>query len=282
MTRKTKRLWIITVLLLAGAAIIPAIYEIFPRHFEMTTTDPAWSEYFQQARLRRGADEQLFDLAGKPQGKADYPSTRPVIDRGIDRQLTIDLPADDTLRMDRSVIAYSGRLKRQLIAVGYLVDFARHGDRCRAVYDISIDSSFNRSYLLFEANSKVRQVDLVVKYWRGPMGKAAMTFVGPFETGKPVPAREGAQMKVTATTFGIEPVLKIEGSTYFHWSQVNGYDAKGHRYDADLVHGYPPRYPFDFLQFHGVKFSDIVAVTCTEDAYEVVFKNVPLELSDLP
>jgi len=285
MTRKAKTIWIAAVLLLAGAGTLFAVY-ISAKPFEMTTTDTAWAEYFRQGRLRRGADQQLFDLTGKSVGIADFPAGHNVDNSGgpgrNQRQLIIDLPADDTLRMDRYLMAYCGRSDRVGVATGYLVEFVRRKEGWRAVYDVSIPSSYSRKYLLFHMDSKVRQMDLVVKYWRGPMGKAVMTFDGPFEAGKSVAARELPAMKVTAATMGTEGVLKIEGSTYFHWSQVNGYDAKGRRYDADLLHGNPQYYPGDFLEFHGVKLGDLVAVTCTEEANEVVFNNVPLELPAQP
>lgn len=283
MTRRSKiKLLIVGCLLVAGAAAI-AVVELYPWSFAMETTDPAWADSFRQARLRRGADEQLFDLSGKFVARADYPAGRAVETDGIKRQLIVELPGDDTLRMNGTCLVFSTRMRHQPIGAGYLVEAVRRADGWRVVYDLSIPPTFNRQLTPFSIRSKVRQVDLVVTYWRGPMGKAPMTFIGPFEKGKAIVAREVSNTKLTVDSI-MNDYLRIEAEKYFNWGNgdVNGYDAKGHRYEGGLLHGSAEVYPGEFLEFHGVKIADLVAVTCGEIPYKVVLKNVPLDLPASP
>ena len=71
---------------------------------------------------------------------------------------------------------------------------ANYGPKHLLVLDGSISSSYTRKRLfgLLESQAPVEHVDVTLRFYRGPRGKATFTFAGPFAHNTVVKANEGS------------------------------------------------------------------------------------------
>ncbi|MHC4497509.1 MAG: HEAT repeat domain-containing protein [Planctomycetota bacterium] len=144
----------------------------------------------------------------------------------------------------------------------------------------SVGLTFPRRYKkLF--TKRIKQVDLTLRYYYGPRGKADFVFKGPFTAGQTVKAEGGANCELTTKedrlNFSNHPAasFRVSSKTRFDDDSVLVYDVSGRRHLPEGAGGRSGQYGSSYeYRAEGLTLDSIAYVTVGEKPYERTFENV--------
>jgi len=144
-----------------------------------------------------------------------------------------------------------------------------------------------RSTVAGMQETPVQKVDLVLRYWCGPRGKAAFTFTGPFVPGKKVIADGGLPYTLTPhllqTQDGTARLHLSTKQRYSFDTLALAYDASGERHPISRGGGGGGSSGAEY-DFHvaGVPLERVAALAFGEEPRTRTYRNIPIRYPDRP
>jgi hypothetical protein len=132
-------------------------------------------------------------------------------------------------------------------------------------------------------------IDITLRYWQGPRGKADFTFAGPFAVGKTFQAQDGAPGTLVFSDFysagggwGVQALFNGTGR-FMGYAEFLAYDKDGNRRHVNGKGGNAsPTSSTMMFEIPNCRAEDVAYITFGEKPRERTFHRVPVAFPNLP
>jgi hypothetical protein len=292
---KRYRKWILWIAAVAVFGAVAVAYSLLYLHRQLPGWATGEATEIKYVGMITNDNTDIYDAAGRRVTDAIGLEWWPPHDSmGLGRCFVFDVAeADrDIIFAPQLKVSQAGNVKRSIGSWGDSLSAATPTGR-RLYQNAGIDNKYTlwlpantRGLRWFDRSVTVQEVDVTVGYWRGPRGKAALTFQGPFTSGRTAFAGSGTLSILK--TYGVDSrfgsLCSLNtpiGIDYPH--RVLAYDRAGRRYSVRYTTlgsgtaGASGRFTVD-----GLAPEEIAAVTVNEEERQRTFHNVSLMPIDPP